>query len=252
MIKIGVTGYNGRMGKIIAQQVMSDDSVELSYGYRREDASGTNITDDLDVLFENSDVVIDFTRPSALMIQLEMAAQYNVPLVIGSTGLSQEHKALLTKYSKEVPIVYSSNMSVGVNVMLSLVQKAASMHDESYDVEISELHHRHKVDAPSGTAISLGEAVQIGQGLTPDSSGFQCRNHARKQGEIGFAIMRGGEVAGDHAVNFIGDQEVLTISHRALSPDMFAKGAIKAAKWIIGKKPGLYSMQDVLGLKEQS
>lgn len=245
MIKIGVTSYSGRMGRIIVKQVASDNSVALGYAYTRDGASEPNVTNNLDKVFDDADVVIDFTRPEALALHLQMASKYNVPLVIGTTGLSTAQKEQLKQST--VPIIYSPNMSLGVNVMLALVEKAASMHDISFDVEISELHHRHKADAPSGTALALGEAVQTGRGQAADSSNFHCRTQARQPGEIGFAVMRGGEVAGDHSVHFIGDQEMLTISHRALSPDMFAKGAITAAKWVVGKKPGLYSMREVLG-----
>lgn len=248
MIKIGVTGYNGRMGRVITEQVMADKSVELSHAYCRIGPDAPNFTDDVATLFADSNVVIDFTKPEAMKTHLPMARQYQVPMVIGSTGLSAEHKALFNEYARDVPIVYAPNMSVGINIMLSLIEKAAALHGESYDVEISELHHRHKADAPSGTAIALGESVQKGRGLAVDSSGFKCRTAAHIPGEIGFAVMRGGEVTGDHSVHFIGDEEIMTITHRALNTKMYATGAIKAAKWITGKEPGLYNMRDVLGI----
>jgi 4-hydroxy-tetrahydrodipicolinate reductase len=196
------------------------------------------------------DVLIDFTTPECGLAALYHGGKNNVGHVIGTTGFSAAQQNILADYSKNVPIVFSSNMSICVNLLLALVEKVAASLDNSYDIEISEMHHRDKLDAPSGTAIAIGKAAAIGRDVQFHEvailSGHYGMGIKRPEGRIGFSSQRGGKVIGSHSVSFMGDSDVLTMSHSAMDRSIYSKGALLAAAWLRGKPPGLYSMRDVL------
>jgi 4-hydroxy-tetrahydrodipicolinate reductase len=214
-------------------------------------AAGVPVSADPLPAFANSDAVLDFTAPEATLAYADLAAQARIVHVIGTTGLTPEHEARLKAAARHCRIVRSGNMSLGVNLLAGLVRRAVAILGSDYDVEILEMHHRHKVDAPSGTALLLGRAAAEGRGV--DLAGHSVRvrdGHTgpRPPGAIGFATLRGGSVIGDHSVILAGDGERIEFTHRAESRDIFARGAIRAALWAFDKKPGLYDMADVLGL----
>lgn len=250
-MKIGITGCKGRVGSILVQEILSGHwkGVELSGGtvLPGENTDATYfVTDDADELFQKSDVVIDFTVPVATREHIRLAAHHGKGLVIGTTGLSPEDDASIKEAAKKTRIVQSANMSLGVNLLLALVEQAASKLGPDWDIEIFEAHHKHKIDSPSGTALALGNAAAQGRGKAP----FAAIDRAgkRKDGEIGYAVTRGGDVVGEHTVYFYGEGERIELSHIATNRALFARGAIKAAQWVNGQKPGLYSLKDVLGL----
>jgi len=213
--------------------------------------AGVLISDDPAAPFRDADVVIDFTSPEAALIHAALAAEYGKALVLGTTGLSEQHFAALAVAARKVPVVQSPNMSLGVNLLLGLVEQAAARLGNSFDAEILEMHHRHKVDAPSGTALALGRAVAAGRGVDHDEVAVRSRDGytgARETGAIGYAVLRGGDVVGDHTVIFADDGERLELSHRASGRHIFAAGAVRAAMWTRDRPPGLYGMRDVLGL----
>lgn len=267
MVDIGVIGCAGRMGRTIAQEILSSYGAKLVSGsepkgspFVGEDVGtllhreklGVRVTDNNEFVVKMSDVIIDFTRPETTLALNTLAVKHGVAHVIGTTGLSDAQKKQLAANGRTIPIVLAPNMSVGVNLLLSLIEKAAQVLDSSYDIEIVEMHHRHKVDAPSGTALAFGEAAARGRKVTLDDTARHAREGqvgARPEGEIGFATLRGGDVVGDHTVLFAGDGERIEISHKASDRKIFAKGAVRAALWLVGQKPGLYTMRDVLGLK---
>lgn len=214
------------------------------------DPIGALIGDDPEALFKSSDVVLDFTAPAALLQHAKIAAATGTALVVGTTGANVEEDRSVLAAAKRTAIVRSANMSVGVNLLVALAKKAASALDLSWDAEVLEMHHRHKIDAPSGTAKALGNAIAEGRGQTHDRVAVTDRNGERKRGQIGYATLRGGMVVGDHTVIFASDRERIELSHKASSRDVFAEGAVAAARWVKGKPPGLYSMADVLGLKD--
>lgn len=240
MIAVGILGSTGRMGQAILAALEVNPRCRLSIAGTRLNATE---------VFQSSDVVIDFTTPDALISHAGFSHRFRKPLVIGTTGLTAEHDARLQETAKTVPLVVSPNMSIAVTLLASLAHQAAEILDESYDIEISELHHRHKKDAPSGTALMLGTAVSQGKGkllaalCSPDD-----RQGPRPSGVIGFSSQRGGSVVGDHVVRFIGDEDMIELSHRGFSKNLYAKGALRAAEWVVTQKPGLYSMADVLEL----
>ena len=259
-----VAGAGGRMGKAVVAEVLKTPGARLAGGFERP--GGADIGKDMDALvgldaiglaveggpdkgLARAGAVIDFTTPAASLGHAQAAAEKGVAHVIGTTGFSAEEEAALAALAKTIPIVKSGNMSLGVNLLTALVERAAAALGEDYDIEIFEAHHRHKVDAPSGTALMLGKAAAAGRGVslkdkTPDPS----RAGARAAGDIGFSVFRGGGVVGEHKVSFAGADEVITLSHSAIDRALFARGAVTAAQWAIGKAPGLYSMRDVLGL----
>lgn len=263
---IGILGANGRMGHELVTAVCKDNQALLSAALVRKGhpLDGKKLTvasplctdityqNDVSLAFQNADVIIDFTLPTATDGFLEMARDTQTPLVIGTTGLTQETHAIMEKVARIVPIVYGTNMSLGINVLNALVEKTAALLGEDFDIEILEMHHRHKKDAPSGTALTLGDFAARGRGVPLESVAcFDRHGDAQKEralGEIGFATLRGGGVVCDHSVLFASDDDVLTLSHRALKRSIFAKGAVLAAKWVASQRPGLYSMRDVLGL----
>jgi 4-hydroxy-tetrahydrodipicolinate reductase len=240
-VRVGILGSTGRMGKALLAALENHSQCKLSLAGTRENSS---------LLFEASDVVIDFTTPEALPTHIEFGLKHKKPLVVGTTGLGLPHKSMLSSASSEIPLVVSSNMSIGITLLANFIEKAAYFLDEGYDIEISELHHRHKKDTPSGTSLMLGQAAAKGRGDSLDN--LRCdhntRQGQRSKGSIGMCVQRGGMVIGDHAVRFIGDEEMLEFSHRGLSRAVYAKGALQAAQWLTKQKPGLYSMADVLGV----
>jgi 4-hydroxy-tetrahydrodipicolinate reductase len=263
-MKIGVTGIAGRMGRTIATLVLQDSISELKSGLVRAgsgsenidlgellgfEKSGNKTTSNIDEFINSCDAIIDFSSPA---LSLEMAARCAVAkkvLVCGTTGFSDEEKKQFSSFAQDTVIIWSSNMSLGVNLLMNLVEKVAGILHDDFDIEIVEMHHRNKVDAPSGTALSLGAAAAIGRNVEIAKVGKTTRSGKeakREKGEISFAALRGGDVIGDHSVIFAGDGERLELTHKASNRDIFAKGAIRAAIWGSAQKAGFYSMRDVL------
>jgi 4-hydroxy-tetrahydrodipicolinate reductase len=253
-IDIAVAGALGRMGQAVATLISGREDVRLVARFDRPGASGDGLVD-TDTALAAAQVVIDFTTPEASVALARAAAERGGPaLVIGSTGCSDQQLAAIAEAAKSVAIVHAGNYSLGVNMLMGMVAKAArALGPEVYDIEIFEAHHKRKVDAPSGTALMLGEAAAEGRGVKLDDVAQRGRDGitgARKAGDIGFSVMRGGDIIGEHSVTFAADDEILTISHSARDRGLFARGTVEAARWVAGKPPGLYDMQDVLGLKE--
>ena len=264
--KVVIAGTSGRMGRALLEAVAGAADMGLHGALEREgspwlghDAGelvGTNlgrrITQDLDTALDGADVLIDFTRPEATLHHLKACESKKVALVIGTTGFDAAGKAAIAAAAKSIPIVFAPNMSVGVNLALRLLDMAARVLDEGFDIEIVEAHHRHKVDAPSGTALRMGEVVAAALGRDLKECAVYGREGVtgeRDPSTIGFATVRGGDVVGDHTVMFAGIGERLEITHKASSRMTFALGALRAARFLRGKIIGLFDMQDVLGLK---
>ena len=261
-----VVGAAGRMGRTLIRTIAGSEGVRLAGAIEREGAPelgtdagtlaglpplGVPLTDDPLTAFARAQGVLDFTVPAATVGFAEIAAQARIVHVIGTTGLSADQEAAIDAAARHAVIVKSGNMSLGVNLLASLVRQAARALDADFDIEIVEMHHRHKVDAPSGTALLLGQAAAEGReiGLAEHSVRVRAGHTGpRPRGAIGFATLRGGSVAGDHSVLFAGEGETVTLSHHASDRAIFARGAVKAALWASGRKPGRYSMTDVLGL----
>ncbi len=242
MARIGIIGSAGRMGAALAEAIAAAGDV-LS--------GGVDKGDDLAALVAASDVLVDFSAPAALEGNLDAAIAAGVPIVVGTTGLEERHHFLCDNAAEGIAVLQTGNTSLGVTLLAHLVREAASRLGEDWDIEITETHHRMKVDAPSGTALLLGEAAAKGRGIDLASSSARGRDGitgARKAGDIGFASLRGGSVAGDHTVYFLGDDERLSLTHLAENRRIFAKGAVRAAQWLIGKPAGRYTMPEVLGL----
>lgn len=266
-LKIGVAGAAGRMGRIIVAEVMratdavlSGVSVADNDPHKGMDAGEVAGIGRINMIlrhhavemFEASDVVIDFTTPAASLEHCLLAHRYKTALVIGTTGFNEKQQEMLQGHAKAVPIVGAPNMSLGVNLLLALTQQVAGLLGEDYDVEVFEMHHRMKVDAPSGTALALGRAAATGRGLALDDVSVMAREGmtgARKAGTIGFSVARGGDVVGDHTVMFCADGERVELTHKASDRGIYARGAIRAARWLHGQKPGLYNMRHVLGFE---
>ncbi|MDB5364513.1 MAG: dapB [Rhodospirillales bacterium] len=266
-IRIAVLGAGGRMGRALIRTIEATEGAVLVGACDRAGgeaigqdagtlagarATGVKIVADLRNAFAEADVAIDFTAPDALAAHVAGARETKAALVIGTTGLQAEHETALKQFAEQHAVVRSANYSVGVTVLRALVRRAASILGPDYDAEIVEMHHRMKVDAPSGTALALGRAVADGRGVDLEKAWVKQRDGhtgARESGTIGFATLRGGDLAGDHTVYFAGPGERLELGHRATSRDVFATGAVRAALWTVNKKPGLYDMDDVLGLK---
>ncbi|MGI8943188.1 MAG: 4-hydroxy-tetrahydrodipicolinate reductase [Qipengyuania sp.] len=242
MARIGIIGSEGRMGQAIAR---------LLEAGAHECAGGADMGADVAKLAENSDVLVDFSSPHALEASLHAAIGVGIPLVIGTTGLEQKHHQAIDDAARAVPLLQTGNTSLGVTLLAHLVEEAAARLGAEWDIEIVEMHHRMKVDAPSGTAILLGEAAARGRGIelaTNRESGRDGHSGPRREGAIGFAALRGGTVAGEHQIIIAGEQERIVLSHSAEDRAIFARGAIRAAEWLIDKPPGRYTMQDVLDL----
>ncbi|PZO90868.1 MAG: 4-hydroxy-tetrahydrodipicolinate reductase [Sphingomonas sanxanigenens] len=246
MAGIGILGAGGRMGQAIAAAA-AEQGVAVAGGIDRDAPAA-----DLAALAATADVLIDFSTPAALPAHLDAAVAAGTPIVVGTTGLSPEDHALIDAAAAKIAVLQSANTSLGVNLLCGLVEQAAARLGPDWDIEILEMHHRHKVDAPSGTALLLGAAAAKGRGATlEDLSRFDRigeHPHAREEGTIGYAALRGGSVAGDHMVVLATEGERIELGHRAESRAIFARGAVKAAVWLIGKPARRYTMNNVLGL----
>ena len=265
-MRLVVVGASGRMGRQLVKAVTEMSGVTLCAAIERagseclgQDAGvlagvgelGVPLTDDPLAAFVKAEGVLDFTRPEATVGFAELSAQARIVHVIGTTGFEAEHQTKIEAAARHARIVKSGNMSLGVNLLAELVRSAAKALDEDFDIEIVEMHHRHKVDAPSGTALLLGEAAADGREISLEERSVRGRDGItgeRPVGDIGFASLRGGSVVGDHTVILAGEGERIELTHRAQDRAIFARGAIKAALWARRQKPGLYSMADVLGL----
>ncbi|MBD3794747.1 MAG: 4-hydroxy-tetrahydrodipicolinate reductase [Epsilonproteobacteria bacterium] len=255
MKKVGIVGTTGRVGDLLINNLLSDTQMELGAVHvfdelKRALPSSVVVTESMDVLLENCDVVIDFSAPIATQSLMESALNNPKPLVIATTGLNLHQQNLLAEVSKKMPVLYSSNMSLGVALLKQLVEQVASTLKE-FDIEIVEQHHRHKVDSPSGTALTLAEFAAKGRGVELDKvriSGRDGQIGARTKNEIGVMAIRGGDVVGRHTVGFYNDGEFLELNHTATSRETFSKGAIRASKWIVFQDAGLYSINDCLGI----
>ena len=265
-LRIGVYGVLGRMGQMLLKMLAQAPGVLVVGGTERKgspalgmdlgalagtDPFGITVNDDPAGLFESADVVIDFTNPSATALHAGFAARNGTAHVIGTTGLDSDQQAAVARAAQKAPIVMASNMSLGVNLLEQVIEQVARILDTDWDIEIVEMHHRKKVDAPSGTALLLGQAAAEGRGIslaTCSERGRDGLTGARGHGKIGFASLRGGTVAGDHDVIFAGPEEMITLAHRAENRMIFARGAVRAALWLVHQKPGRYTMPQVLGL----
>jgi 4-hydroxy-tetrahydrodipicolinate reductase len=267
MIKIAVNGAAGRMGGRIITAIRDTEGLELAGALEMaghpalgQDAGllagcgalGVAITDSHETALENAGVLIDFTFPEVSLKNLEVCARLGKRIVIGSTGFTPEQRSKVEDFALKVPVVLAPNMSVGVNACFKILKEAARILGEGFDVEIVELHHNQKKDSPSGTAVRMGEIVAEALGRDYNRCAVYHREGmcgARTKEEIGMQTVRGGDIVGEHTVYFIGMGERIEITHRAMSRDMFARGAVRAANWIADQQPGLYDMQDILGLK---
>jgi 4-hydroxy-tetrahydrodipicolinate reductase len=266
MINVVIAGISGRMGKTLLEAVMAAADLRLHAALDRDgsptlesDAGapagamlGVKVTADVSTALTGADVLIDFTRPEATLHHLQICIEKKVGLIIGTTGFDKAGKAAIEQAAKSIPIVFAPNMSVGVNLALKLLDMAARVLDEEFDIEIVEAHHRHKVDAPSGTALRMGEVIASALGRDLKTCAVYGREGVtgeRDSSTIGFSTMRGGDIVGDHTVMFAGIGERLEITHKASSRMTFALGALRAARFLAAKPAGLFDMQDVLGLK---
>ena len=264
---IGIVGAGGRMGRMLVQAIQAQGECRLVAASERPESNligqdagdvagvgslGVPIVETVARLFASDRVVIDFTQPQATLSNLEHAIAVGSPLVIGTTGFDAAGRERISNAARHIPIVFAPNFSVGVNLMFRIAADVARVLEASYDIEIIEAHHRHKVDAPSGTALGLGTAIAqaIGRNLEDVAVyGREGITGARERQTIGFATLRGGDIVGDHTALFAGEGERLEITHRASSRVTFAKGAVRAALWVFGRPPGLYDMGDILGFK---
>jgi 4-hydroxy-tetrahydrodipicolinate reductase len=264
--RIGVAGAAGRMGRMLLRLAATTPGFVLAGGVVRPGADGIGadlgrlagleplgltLGEDAEALFAASDAVVEFSAPAPSLAHAELAAATGKAHVIGTTGIDAAGQARLAEAARRAPIVFSANMSLGVNLLAGLVAAVARALDPAWDIEIVEMHHRHKVDAPSGTALLLGRAAAQGRGVDLDQASERGRDGltgARKPGAIGFAALRGGDVVGEHSVIFAGEGERIELSHKATGREIFARGALAAARWAAGRSPGLYSMKDVLGI----
>lgn len=255
-IRIGITGIAGRMGRLLAEEAAAAGCA-VSGGTLgasgKPGPAGAAILPDAAALFAASDVVIDFTHAHTAPAHAAAAVAAGKPLILGSSGLSGAEEAAVAEAAKRVPIVYAANFAPGVNLFLAIAERmAAALPPEQYDAEIVEMHHRQKVDSPSGTAIALGRAVAKGRGTTLEEAGRESgrdgHHGARKTGTIGFAALRGGQVVGEHSLIFAAGSEQVILSHRSFDRRVYATGAVRAAQWIVTQKPALYDMKHVLGM----
>ncbi|MBI1954057.1 MAG: 4-hydroxy-tetrahydrodipicolinate reductase [Proteobacteria bacterium] len=247
LLKIGILGATGKMGQTLLQSAQTFPNI-VAKGFSHSDPSYCSLEKEDDL--RDIDVLIDFTHPSCFEKNLKIGMTHHKPMVIGTTGLLSDHFNMLTQASSLIPIVYSENMSLGITLMAKVVEHWSKILLD-YDIECSEIHHRMKIDAPSGTALLLGRAAAKGRDTSLES--VACFNRQgikgpRPKGEIGFSVQRGGAYPGEHTVKFISEEECLELTHRSFSRTLFAKGALYAALWLKDQKPGLYSMADVLGL----
>lgn len=267
-MRLIVAGAGGRMGRALVRVISETPGAVVTGALEApgsallgKDAgvlaglepNGVELSADLWKLSANADAIVDFTVPAATIANVAIAAERGLGHIIGTTGLSASDMAVIKSVTQRAVVVQSGNMSLGVNLLAALAKRVAASLDDSFDIEIVEMHHKHKIDAPSGTAFLLGEAAAAGRGIdlhTHSARGRDGHTGARRQGDIGFAALRGGSVTGDHSVIFAGPMERIVLSHHAEDRTMFAQGAVKAALWAHGKKPGFYTMADVLGLND--
>jgi len=267
-MKIGVVGATGRMGRMLIKQVHETEGCELVGAIDRPSAAelgqdvgvlagvgaiGVKLGTDADAaaLFKAAACVIDFTVPAATLAHLALAAEHGCNMVIGTTGLGAEHDAAMAQAAQKIVVMQAPNMSAGVVLLTALAEQVARTLGPEYDIEVLEMHHRHKIDAPSGTALALGAAAAKGRGIDLNAAAIRSRDGhtgVRPRGAIGFATLRGGDVVGDHSVILATDGERIELTHKAASRVIYAAGAVRAARWTHGKKPGRYSMRDVLGI----
>jgi 4-hydroxy-tetrahydrodipicolinate reductase len=265
-MKIAVMGVAGRMGCELVRALHATSGVQIAGGIEQPGSNavgqdigmlagigplGVAVTDDALELLAKVDGVLDFTIPTATVEAAGLAANARIVHVIGTTGLSEKAQGAVRVASHHATIIQAGNMSLGINLLTVMTRKIAAALDDDFDIEVLEMHHKHKIDAPSGTALMLGQAAAEGRGISLTTRSVRSRDGhtgARKRGDIGFATLRGGNVVGDHTVLFAADGEIIEISHRATDRGIFARGAIKAAVWGRGKGPGLFNMVDVLGL----
>ena len=265
-MRIAIAGASGRMGRMLIETVLDAPDARLAgaiditgspaigrdAGEALGRTTGVLVTDDISAALAQADLLIDFTRPEGTLAHLSIASRAGVRMVIGTTGFDEAGKAALAQAARTIPIVASPNMSVGVNATLKLLDMAARILSQGYDIEIIEAHHRHKVDAPSGTALKMGEVVAAALGRDLADVAVYGRHGVtgeRDPSSIGFAAIRGGDVVGDHTVLFAGLGERIEISHKASSRHGYASGSLRACRWLMAREPGLYDMQDVLGLR---
>ena len=255
MKRVGIVGSTGRVGGLLINNLKKDEDLKLAAVHVFDEMEhnlpeDVLVTNSMKVLLENCDVVIDFSAPVATEELLEEALKNPKPLVIATTGFTAHQQNLMKEASKEMPLLYSSNMSAGIALLKQLVEKVSSTLKD-FDIEIVEQHHRHKVDAPSGTALTLGEFAAKGRGLDLEKvrvSGRDGQIGPRTKDEIAVMALRGGDIVGRHTVGFYNDGEFLELNHTATSRDTFAKGAIRAAKWLVDQESGYYSINDCLGI----
>jgi 4-hydroxy-tetrahydrodipicolinate reductase len=264
--RIGVVGSGGRMGRMLVAEIVASQGCTLAGGCARPGSGYVNqdigelaaigrlgiaVSDSAEKVIRDSDVAIDFTVPAATAAHSALAAGLGKAMVVGTTGLSADQAEAVRQAAREIPIVWAPNMSLGINLLLGLVEEVARRLGPEWDVEIMEMHHHGKVDAPSGTALALGRAVAEGRGAVFEEVQQRARDGItgpRRTGDIGFASLRGGDAVGDHYVIFSGAGERLELTHHATSRVIYAKGAVQAARWVVGRPPGLYGLKEVLGL----
>lgn len=267
-IKVGVIGAGGRMGRMLIEAVQNNPKTILNAAIERQGSSlvgadagevaaigrlEVQIVDELEAVINDIDVLIDFSLPDATEKNMQVCAEHNVAMVIGTTGFNETQEQVLAKASEKIAIVYAGNYSTGVNLSLKLLGMAAKAFGNDADIEIIEAHHKHKIDAPSGTAYMMAEAVAEARGQNLKDVaiyGREGQTGERESGTIGIHAVRGGEIVGDHTVMFIADGEVVEITHRARERMTFAAGAVRAATWVTEQAVGQYDMQDVLGLND--
>lgn len=259
---IGIHGINGKMGRVLADTIHSDPQCRVGAASVRahHDWAGRKLCDvstidlplkttsNLEQFCHQAEVIIDFTHPDATLVLLPICQRHNRPMLIGTTGFNQEARRWIAKAASDIPIVLAANTSLGVNVLMAASRLAArALNPKDWDVEIFEMHHRRKVDAPSGTALRLGEEVASAQQSTLKSRLCYPHERQRSSDEIGFSVARAGDVIGEHTVFFVSEHERIELTHRAQDRSIFARGALVAAKWLVDRSPGLYDMSDVLG-----
>jgi 4-hydroxy-tetrahydrodipicolinate reductase len=265
-VRLAIAGASGRMGRALLEAGSADEATGIAAaldvagspavgrdaGEFAAGAKGVTVGADAAAAVAAADVLIDFTRPAGTLAHVAACRAAGKPLVIGTTGLEAAQLERIREAAREIPIVLAPNFAIGVLVMLRLVDLAARALGPAYDMEVFELHHKLKVDAPSGTALKLGEVAAAARGTSLEKDGVFARHGVtgeRKAGTVGFAVARGGDVIGDHTVFFLGTGERVEITHRSASRATYAQGAVRAAKWLVGRAPGLYDMDDVLGLR---
>ena len=268
LLDIGVVGAAGRMGQSLVREIVEKEGVRLvaasecnAHPALGQDVGslagvgtlGVTITDDSEQVFERADSVLEFSEPQATVVHAGLAAARGVGHVIGTAGLNVGEEGALQAAARQTPIFWAPNMSIGVNVLVALAEQAAAALNDDFDIEILEMHHKHKVDAPSGTALALGEAVAKGRGVKLEEVSQRTRDGItgeRRRGDIGYAVLRGGDVVGNHSVILAGENEKVELAHQSTSRQIFAAGAVRAAIWLQKQPPGLYGMRDMLGLEE--